>query len=963
MAREVAISFALGASLKSGFTAAFQGAAQQSRNLGQAIREMERTPVGRIGADMQAQREKIRGLGTALRAARGDLEGLRQKAAETGSASGILARQIVQAEKRVEGLSGAVTRQNAAWRETVARAASVGGSVRGLGADYERLSAKMERARKVQIALEANRTRGSELAAQRADLHGRLLGVGAQAATVALPVKMAIDWESSLADVKKVTNFDDAGFKVFSKDLLDMSTRLPIAAEGLAEIAAAAGAAGIKESELLVFAEDAAKMGVAFDISAREAGAAMTGLRNNFKLSQDEMRLLGDAMNALSNSMDAKAAGLVDFANRAGGTATIYKFTGQEVSALGAAFLDAKVGVEQAATATNAMLVRLGTADSLSDDAQEAFASLGLSGKGMAKAFREDAQGALLHFLQTVSKSEDPMRALSAIFGAEHAPKIAKLVTGLDRYGMALDTISDAKNYQGSLEDEYAARADTAANKLQLLGNSASRLGRIAGSTLLPVVSGIAESLTGVITGIGDLANRFPRLAGVVMGAAAAIAGLAAGGLVLGLVFNAARTSALGWRQVLLKLAASQVTAAATTGGLSAAGLAFGAAGKAAGIGARFFAGGLRSILVSTGVGALLVGLGYGVMLLVKNWDQVSAAMGRAWAWVTETWSRLGVFFSLLGGEISSALQPAVNWLSSAFVTCRDWVLGAWTGVTEFFSGIWQSIVNGAALVWENVVGWACEAWEKIAGIWSGASSFFSGIVDGIAGVFNRLFDWLRDNFSWLFNAIDVVGGFVGKVTGAVGRAWEGAFGKNSAKPEARAPSSGEEKKPSPAPAATAALKRPIIASEKPTMPSGAGGKKIRGLSGGGGGRGSGSGGRSGGPVTVVTLDGGAASTHTLFIPASAGASGAPSRGTGLPGTPQLPLTPSLVGRNAARRGKAAGPPGAISVEVNQDFGIMAQDPRAVRAVLTSIKPDVEALVRGALEKIASDKRRTAYAQ
>ena len=64
-------------------------------------------------------------------------------------------------------------------------------------------------------------------------------------------------------------------------------------------------------------------MGVAFDVSAKEAGAAMTGLRNNFKLSQDGVRELGDAMNALANSMDAKASQIVDFANRTGGTAKI----------------------------------------------------------------------------------------------------------------------------------------------------------------------------------------------------------------------------------------------------------------------------------------------------------------------------------------------------------------------------------------------------------------------------------------------------------------------------------------------------------------------------------------------------------------------------------------------------------------------------------------------------------------
>ena len=54
MAREISLSFALGARLTSGYSAAFKGAAAQAGAVARAVREMERTPVGRIGAAMQA---------------------------------------------------------------------------------------------------------------------------------------------------------------------------------------------------------------------------------------------------------------------------------------------------------------------------------------------------------------------------------------------------------------------------------------------------------------------------------------------------------------------------------------------------------------------------------------------------------------------------------------------------------------------------------------------------------------------------------------------------------------------------------------------------------------------------------------------------------------------------------------------------------------------------------------------
>ena len=107
MAREIALSFALGARLQSGFTAAFQSASSQAKAVSQAIRDMERTPVGKIGAAMSTQQEKIRGLSGSLKDARGELDGLWQRASQAGTMTTVMARQIEQAEARVRPRGGA----------------------------------------------------------------------------------------------------------------------------------------------------------------------------------------------------------------------------------------------------------------------------------------------------------------------------------------------------------------------------------------------------------------------------------------------------------------------------------------------------------------------------------------------------------------------------------------------------------------------------------------------------------------------------------------------------------------------------------------------------------------------------------------------------------------------------------------------------------------------------------------
>ena len=88
--------------------------------------------------------------------------------------------------------------------------------------------------------------------------------------------RRAMEFESAMADVRKVVEFDSKeDFNKMSKAVLELSTRIPMAQNGLAQIVAAGGQSGIEKDRLLDFAEAAAKMGIAFDISADQAGEMM----------------------------------------------------------------------------------------------------------------------------------------------------------------------------------------------------------------------------------------------------------------------------------------------------------------------------------------------------------------------------------------------------------------------------------------------------------------------------------------------------------------------------------------------------------------------------------------------------------------------------------------------------------------------------------------------------------------
>lgn len=140
-----------------------------------------------------------------------------------------------------------------------------------------------------------------------------ILKYAGMATALSTPINKAIEFESAMADVKKVVNFDTpTQFKEMNKDILELSKNIPITAQGLAQIVAAGGQSGIAREELLSFAESAAKMGVAFDVTADQAGQMMAQWRTAFKMGQTDVVALADKINYLGNNTAASADKISD---------------------------------------------------------------------------------------------------------------------------------------------------------------------------------------------------------------------------------------------------------------------------------------------------------------------------------------------------------------------------------------------------------------------------------------------------------------------------------------------------------------------------------------------------------------------------------------------------------------------------------------------------------------------------
>ncbi|WP_277812749.1 phage tail tape measure protein [Moraxella catarrhalis] len=123
---------------------------------------------------------------------------------------------------------------------------------RGLKQASENLNAFAKKNEEIHNRLERfNRKHEQALSAMRGIGAASAAAMAAVGYGIKSSVNEAMKFESALAEVKKVVDFDSPdGFKNFKKELMDMTGYLPLTFEELSNIAAAAGQAGVPMQDL-----------------------------------------------------------------------------------------------------------------------------------------------------------------------------------------------------------------------------------------------------------------------------------------------------------------------------------------------------------------------------------------------------------------------------------------------------------------------------------------------------------------------------------------------------------------------------------------------------------------------------------------------------------------------------------------------------------------------------------------
>lgn len=442
--------------------------------------------------------------------------------------------QILRLNQRMQenkAVSKGVTK---AFKLGVLSAKSYENAICKLSQNYDVLKNKANSYLRIQGKVNQNRISMSSSESNMLNLVG-------SAYAFSFPVRQAIEFETAMSDVRKVVDFaDDGQFQQMNKDILELSQKLPMTANDLAAIVAAGGQSGIAQKDLLNFAEAAAKMGTAFDISASEAGDMMAKWRTSFSINQGEVEKLADKINYLSNKTAASAPLISDVVTRIGPLGAVGGMASGEIAALGASLVGSGIQSDVAATGIKNLILTMVAGESATKGQKEAFADLGFNATEMAKRMQTDAKGAIVDLMKAIQHLDKEKQAamLQNLFGKESIGAIAPLLSNLAGLEKNLSLVADGGGYVNSMQDEFNTKADTTSNKLKLMQNSFNAVTTAVGNGVLPALKSMLDTAMPLAKVIGDFVSRNSELVGGVLLTFGVVTSLGVAANVLAWMYN-----------------------------------------------------------------------------------------------------------------------------------------------------------------------------------------------------------------------------------------------------------------------------------------------------------------------------------------------------------------------------------------------------------------------------------------
>ena len=681
MARVHELLIKIDGKLNGSVNSAFKSVANKATNLDKQFKNLKKVKFGaekfrtmesgleKLEGKLKNTREKTLELRRAFNDSKARTEALAQEFKNTGGKSEELAKKLAKSREETSRLSERYQKSKASMdavnykiQQQKSELDSLSGSLSKAGFKTDDF-AKSQKKLATKMSIQKNFGAMKE-SWRKAKSYGKMaLKNGAIAgAAAAVPLKFAIDEESVNAEIAKVADFaNDKQKKEVTDSLKKMiTTEIPMSYKEIGELAAAGAQGGIETVDLSKFSELAAKMGVAFDMEAGEAGQKMANWKAAFGMDMDELKALGDKVNYLGNNSAASASSISNVISRVGALGEVAGVGSGEVAGLGAAMIAMGTDDDVAATGIKKVLTTLASGGNKASKA-----ILGIGGADLSKAMKADGAGTIIDVFEKIKalNPEEQTGALRDIFGQQNIGAIAPLLNNLDLVKEYLGMVGDKSKYAGSMQKEFDAQAGTTANQLKILGNQAKDAGMVVGGIMLPYFKKGVEKLQEFALKAKAFAEEHPKMMEAILKIAGVIAGLAVAVPIVLSLYNAFKTLGLAFKIVK----------------------------------------GLVGLLMANPMVAGIMLAVAAVILLWKNWDKVKAVAGAAMDWVNSKIEAGKAKVGELKAQVAEKFSAMKQHFTNAGNAVKDFFLAPLNKAKEIVGKIKEGVGGIASKIKEKV--------------------------------------------------------------------------------------------------------------------------------------------------------------------------------------------------------------------------------------------------------------------
>lgn len=490
------------------------------------------------------------------------------------------------------------------------------------------------------------------------------LGLGVNAG------RMAMDFESSFAGVKKTTDGTQEEFAALSHGLRQLAQEVPVSVNELNKIAETGGALGVAKESLVDFTKTIAQVATSSNLTADNAANSFARIGNVMGLTAKDFAAMGSAVIDLGNKGASTETDITEMAQRLAGAGQAISMSAADVLGLSAAMADVGIEAEMGGSAMSRLMINIAADVSKGGEDLKGWADIaGMSAEKFSTSFKTDPAAAIATFIEGLgrikSSGGDLFQTLQDLDIKEIRLRdtVLRLAGAKDGLTKSLDTARTAWEENQALTVEAGKRYETSASQLEIFQNKLADTQITLGTALIPMFLKLVEAAQPILGMLKDLADGFAALDPSTQTFIGALTVMSAGlypavlaiGWFIGAVKNIIPVVEFGWGLIL----------------------------------AHPFA------AIATAVGALAV-------IIYQNWDDIHAAT-----------VRLGKGFNAI---IAQGLEPVI----SGITRFRDSVINL---MSQVASGVKTYLEDKLLAIFNRVKGGIEEV-----------KNYFKGLYDAVVG-------------------------------------------------------------------------------------------------------------------------------------------------------------------------------------------------------------------------------------